>query len=54
MENPNDISIIEYIYQFNVSNLIKKNRHMKKELVAEVKKMIAIKEEETKKYVGKG
>ena len=32
MENTDDISVIEHIYQQNVSNLIKKNRHKNNEL----------------------
>lgn len=37
-ESVKDISIIEDIYQLNVSNLIKNNEHKNKELVTEVKK----------------
>ena len=38
MEDANDISVIEYIYQLNVSKLIKDNKHKNKELVTEAHK----------------
>ena len=49
MENANDIFVIEYIYQINISNFIKNNKHKNKELVTEVKKMIERKEERLEK-----
>lgn len=49
MENTNDISIIEYIYQLNVSKLIKNNQQKNKKLVMEVEKMIKRKEERLEK-----
>ena len=54
MENTDDISVIEYIYQQNVSNLIKKNKHKNSELVTEVKNIIKRKEERLKKICSKG
>ena len=54
MEDADDISVIEYIYQLNVSKLIKDNKHNNKELVTEVKKIIRRKEkrlEKMKAYV---
>ena len=54
MENTNDISIIEYIYQLNVSKLIKNNQQKNKKLVMEGEKIIKRKEERLKKYVNKG
>ena len=49
MENTNDISIIEYIYQLNVSKLIKNNQQKNKKLVTEIEKMIKRKEERLEK-----
>ena len=55
MEDADDISVIEYIYQLNVSKLIKDNKHNNKELVTEVKKIIRRKEKRLEKiYASKG
>lgn len=55
MEDADDISVIEYIYQLNVSKLIKDNKHKNKELVTEVKKIIRRKEKRLEKiYASKG
>ena len=54
MENTDDISVIEYIYQQNVSNIIKESKHKNNELVIEVKNIIKRKEERLKKICSKG